>query len=553
MARLLLYGRGMRVWVLGLLFVGGSVIAGCGGNPRGYGEGCRAGHNPLDAELCKEFEAVAYQPVEAPSAELCNRLWIDMLGVRPTRAEVTERCEGRPIRDVVISLQRRPEYRETQRRRWADRFRYSEYFVDVRSIRELDALVDLLYKRQISYSDFAVEAMASPGFSGRFIGYGQPDQVAQAAFQAFLGRDATRPEALDLGNLWRPWTGGFGGEDPQPAFTDEPYYYYGPTPYIDPWACEAGVRECRSSLLGDAVVSFPRNGREQYLSPDMLTEEDRDALKSPGRLFVTLPMFWEAQVDEVLTRYLGYDLGTRLPEARQALVRWFKSTNGDVVRLERAVLTSWAYRQSAFDDPANPKPAAMRFEGFAWGPTKPMIAEAWLSSLGRLVGRDLGNCDWRYPNLPDWYYPEPGLDQALGPIFYGKNDDGSIDRWFRDTAGQMGGCPGSFDYSSYTARTRSTHIGLMTSVAQEEALVDLCLVGDVPALLPLGVDPGDLGSDARKATVKHVLSRVHLAAANANEVEEALFAAQDCPSCSAETIARDLCAGLAGGIEWVFY
>lgn len=540
----------MRSWVLLLAAV---ALAGCADERGSRGTACNPSGNPLDAELCKEFEAVGYQPSEAPAAELCTRLWVDLLGVRPTRTEIVEQCEGRDVADVVRALQKTERYRETQRRRWADRFEYSEYFVDVRSIRELDALVDDLYRRKIGYADFAVEALASPGFAGRHIGYGQPDQVAQAAFQAFLGRAATRPEALDLGNLWRPWAGGFIAED-GPAFTDEPYYSYGPTPYIDPFACEAGVRECRSMLLGDAVVSFPRRGREQWLSPDMLTEEDRDALKAPGRLFVTLPMFWEAQVDEVMERFLGYDLGARLPEARQAMVRWFQASGGDLVRLERAVLTSWAYRQSAFEDPANPKPAAIRFAGFAWGPTKPMIAEAWLASLGRVVGRDLGDCDWRYPNLPDWYYSDPGLDAVLGDdVHYPKRSDGTYDPSFRDMAGQMGGCPGSFDYSSFTARTRSTHVGLLSSVAQEETLVEVCLLGDAPNLLPRGLAKDDTSRSARIAAAKHVTANLFGRALPDEELDELTSAMDACRSCTAETVARDLCAGLAGGVEWIFY
>lgn len=535
----------MRSWVYGLLVV---ALAGCGG------EG-GSGENPLDVELNKEFQAAGYVPKEAPAVELCTRLWVDMLGVRPTATEIAQECAGRDIGDVVRTLQRTPEYRETQRRRWADRFQYSEYFVDIYSIKQLDGLVDDLYRRKIGYADFAVDAMGSPGFSGRFIGYGQPDQVAQAAFQAFLGRAATRPEALDVGNLWRSWTGGYIVEDGPggpAAFTDPPAYSFGPTPYIDPWACEAGVRECRSTILGDAVVSFPRNGREQFLSFDQLTEEDRDVLKAPGRLFVTTPMFWEAQVDDVLQRYLGYDLGTRLPDARQALVRWFRASGGDVVRLERVVLTSWAYRQSAYED--QPRPASLRFEGFAWGPTKPMLAEAWLASLSKVVGRDLGNCDWRYPNLPDWYYADPNIDVVLGDdVHYKRNTDGTYDRWFRDAAGQMGGCPGSFDYSSYSARTRSTHIGLMTSVAQEELLVDLCLVGEAPALLPRGTAKDDTSAEALRAAATHVMARVHGRVPTPEELSEVHAAMSGCRGCTAETVARDLCAGLAGGVEWVFY
>src|SRR5438270_493414 len=68
---------------------------------------------------------------------------------------------------------------------------------------------------------------------------------------------------------------------------------YGPMTSVDPMACDVG-HSCRSTLLGPASIDFHANGRTQPIPVDELTAEDWQALRAPGRLFVTIPMFWEA-------------------------------------------------------------------------------------------------------------------------------------------------------------------------------------------------------------------------------------------------------------------
>ena len=542
-------------FLLSSALVGGAALtlAACTGGSSGEKTGCDA--NPLDQALCSEYEAAGFQPVQANATELCTRLFVDLHGVRPSRAQI-DSCAGRDIVTQVKSMQSSKEYRHTQRRRWADRFQYSDYMVDVSSIRRLDGMVDDLYQGRLGYREFAVVALSHPGFVGRHIGYGQPDMVADAAFDAFLGRSATTPERFDVGNLWKPWVGGgfFGGEDGPVALAAEdepPYYGYGMEPMLDPYACEAGVRSCESTLLGYASVEFPRNGRESYMYASDLTDADWHALREPGRLFTSLPMFWEAQVDEVLVRYLGYDLGKLRPAARQRLVEYFEQSGGDIRKLERAVLTSWAYRLPAVNLPE--RPDALRYTPFAYGPTKPMIAETFIHSVGALTGETAGNCDWRYPNLPDWYYPgNPDLDEALDDV-YPRTDDGMIDPWFRNLAIQMGGCPGTMDFNTFTPRERSNHIGLMAAVAQEEVVVELCFVRDAKGLLPENVNPLDTSEAAVRATVRNVLDRA-VGGVTDLEIEQVMQGrASECGNCTAEAVARDLCGAVASGAEFLFY
>jgi hypothetical protein len=514
-------------------------------------DSCPEVQHPLDKALCAELYDTGYRPVLALDAEVCGRLWVDLTGARATADQLQNECIGKPIEAVIEAAQASDAYRRTQRRYWADRLSYSDALVDPGSIKALDALVDELYRGQISYHDFAIRALAHPGFVGRHNGYGQPDMVARAAFDAFLGRPATRPEALDLGNLWRPWvTNGFrGGLDG--ARAPDAYYGMGTEPWIDPQACAAGVNTCESALLGNAALEFPANGRTQWIELKDLTPEDWESLRAPGRLFVTLDAFWEAQVDDVLVRYLGYDLGALRPKARQALVDIFEENGGDVLELERIVLTSWAYRQTAEELPSTPRPEVLKNIPFAYGPTKLMIAESWLQSIGSIIGRSMGECDWRYPNLPEYALPP----ESIAPLedVYPRNGDGTFDLTFRNSARVLGGCPGSFDYGSFSVTGRSNHIGLITAVAQEEELVKICFLGDVPALFPAGLDVSDTRVESIEATARHVLERIRLDPADLGVEEVVETVMSDCSDCDVDAVARGLCSGLLGGIRFLTY
>jgi hypothetical protein len=516
-------------------------------------DSCADATNPLDKALCPELFEKDYQPLLANDQEVCSRLFVDMLGVRPTPDVLRRECIGKSLDEVLVVVQKNESYRKAQRRRWADRLSYSDAVVDALAIRDLDDLVDQLYQEKISYKDFAINALSHPGFVGRHNGYGQPELVAQAAFKAFLGRPPTRPEMFDLSNLWRPW---------------QPYYFgfdmggraegdaavgpgYGMGVVIDPNICAAGVQVCESYLLGYAAIEFPANGRTQQIQVTELTPDDWHALRAPGRLFVELDQFWEAGVDYVLKQYLGYDLGALRPRARQALVDQFKNSGGNIPALERLIVGSWAYRQTAGEVDGTPRPDEVKALPFAYGPTKLMLAETWLQSIAAVTGNDLGECDWRYPNLPD--YPVSPQVQALLGDYYPRDLTGAIDRRFRDMARSVGGCPGSFDQGSFTVSERSTHIGLITAVAQEEALVNICFLLNTPALIPDGMSRTDRSEAAIEGTVRHFLGRVQNNVNN-DEVTEALTVIRsECTDCDVEATARGLCSGLLGGIEFMTY
>jgi hypothetical protein len=512
-------------------------------------DSCSEVENPLSRALCPELFDTGYRPLLASDAEVCARLYVDLTGVRAAPDQLEADCIGKPFDDVVARLQASDAHRRTQRRYWADRLSYSDALVDPASIKALDALVDELYQEKISYHDFAIRALAHPGFVGRHNGYGQPDMVAMAAFEAFLGRPATRPEALDVGNLWRAWVGS--GLAVPFADAARPGYGVGTEPWIDPQACAAGVNKCESTLLGYASVEFPADGRTELIAIADLTEEQWASLRTPGRLFVSLDAFWEAEVDDVMIRLLGYDLGALRPRARQALVDIFRENGGNVVQLERIVLGSWAYRQAAQELADEPRPDALKNVPFAYGPTKLMIAEAWLHSIASVVGRSLGECDWRYPNLPD-YGLTPETIAGLEDM-YPRNPDGTFDLRFRDAARLVGGCPGTFDSGSFSVTSRSNHIGLITAVAQEEKLVEICFLGEVPALMPSGLDPNDTRVESIESTARHVLDRVQLDPNDLSVSEVVDAVVDECTDCDVEDVARGLCSGLLGGISFLTY
>jgi hypothetical protein len=238
------------------------------------------------------------------------------------------------------------------------------------------------------------------------------------------------------------------------------------------------------------------------------------------------------------------------PKARQALVDIFKREGGNIVELEKIVLSSWAYRQAADEVEGKERPEALRDIPFAYGPTKQMIAESWLHSIGAVIGKDLGECDWRYPNLPEFGLPP----ETIAPFndIYPRNADSTFDTTFRDAARLLGGCPGAFDFGSFSILGRTNHIGLITAVSQEEELTKICFLGDVPALLPSGVDPGDTTVAAIETTAAHVLARMQVDPVNPT-VAEAVEAAMECTDCDVEDVARGLCSGLLGGIQFLTY
>src|SRR5690606_26461724 len=108
---------------------------------------------------------------------------------------------------------------------------------------------------------------------------------------------------------------------------------------------------------------------------------------------------YEAYVNRALRRYLGYDAGAELPKVRQALVDLMVESGGNVLEVDREILTSGLYVSTNRYEEA-PSPNASDWDPPYWhGPVKQMDAENWLATAAKLTGLELGHCDHRYPQV----------------------------------------------------------------------------------------------------------------------------------------------------------
>jgi hypothetical protein len=498
---------------------------------------CRGPHdNPADGPFCESMRALGWTPRLAPKEALCTRLWIDLFDARPLPQDLAP-CLDQAPDDFVRAAQTSTDYRIAARRRWVDRLGYSDAFVDPASIVDLDRSVDDLYQGRMTYGEFAIRTLAHPAFVARFIVYGSQESVTEAAFTAFLGRDATRPEVQGIDVLWKPWRARYLAID---GIAETGKNARFSTPEIDPFACDE-ASPCTSTILGVAVLAFPRRGRTGLLGAADLSNDDWDALRTPGRLVVSLPMFDEAAADDALRRFLGPDAAAdpRMEGVREALAA--SLSGGDLAALDRAVLTSIAYRQSASSD-------GVERPSFAYGPSKLLSPEAWLRSVGRFTGSDVGDCDWRFPNLPD--RDADGSDPEYQGIedAYPRKPDGTVDAWFRDTAAKMGGCPGIAGPGGASAvRDRTAPTGIDAWAAREDAIVELCFSRPIPALIPSDVEPTDTDAGALQRTAANVLTRAFSHPPSRSEIDEAIEGAT---GATVEQLARGLCAAIAGGVEY---
>src|SRR5262245_56193755 len=86
------------------------------------------GDHPIDEVLHPRFVAEKIDPQEAPRAEICRRMFADLIGRFPTKDEIASDCEGRSIEAIAEDLQSRPEYLLVSERHWRDRRSPGETF-----------------------------------------------------------------------------------------------------------------------------------------------------------------------------------------------------------------------------------------------------------------------------------------------------------------------------------------------------------------------------------------------------------------------------------------
>ena len=473
--------------------------------------------NTINALVLPLLAQDGITPSIAADTELCRRYSIDLVGVAPSWQEYQDHCQGKSPAEMADYFLAQPGYVRLNQRLWADalqldnRQNWYQYTID------LDAQVARLYQGQLSYPDFTAIAVAHPAFVSKFVG----ENVVAYAYLAFLGRDALSEERQDLLSLYRMWM-------PRQAYDPALTTFNGQTTnykemVINPMRCAGplGAINCTSNLFHATV----RLDGTAVLTLSQLSPAQWETLRTPGRMLATLPYYWEAAVDNVLHKYLGwwhggYQLpGYELPEVRQALALLFQQGAGDIRLLEREVLTSVLYIM-----PAKEAQGDVKF--WHYGPSKQMIAEAWLDSVARFTGVDLGVCDWRFPNLAPRWLPR-NLVPPRGQI-------GGFD--YQAEARTMGGCP------DQEGQFRYTEVGVLYAMEQRDVLASVCSASAATAFLP------PAGTDA-SGLVRLMYQRALLVDPGPDELQAV---AGMLPGANAQ-VARNLCQAVLRSGRFLFY
>jgi hypothetical protein len=415
--------------------------------------------NEVDRAACPYIQGQGIEPPPSDDVEFCRRAFIDLLGASPLDTEFEAHCKSRTPEEIVDVFMKRPEYVLVNQRAWGDTFHYTADIVHHEYIADLDNLVGMVYRGEMSYDEFAEIAATHPAFLGRWDGL----DLVGFNFLAFLGRDANPAERSALEPMWHLW---------QERDMADPNQSNARNVVLNTLACSPNESDCYSNYWGDVtvLVSPPVPGDTDpnganVIDQSALTAADWDILRTPGRLITQQAVFHEAYVDRALRHYLGYDAGSELPEVRQALVDLMEASGGDVLAVEREILTSGLYTSSNFYE-EDDKIDEETFDPPYWhGPLKQMDAEDWLASAAKLIGADPGRCDHRYPTV---------MSGDAGPHAHNYPDAGSgqPDYSFRNKARLLGGCP------DHVNQFRAVRTGLIAALTQATLTTELCAAAD---------------------------------------------------------------------------
>lgn len=458
-------------------------------------------------------------------------------------------CAGRAPEEIAEAFQARDEYRLLSQRHWRDRLGTTDVFAGWRDLKELYSRVDALHSDEISYDQFAIEAMSHPAVMNLFQ---IPEERADRVFSAFMGRRPSVSERTGLAALYRPW-GRRNRTDPDVRLISTAYAT------VDPRRCAPATR-CATDLYGvhteldfasfEEVTELPARWYN-------LTPEQKDAVRAPGRLLVQQPFFWEAAADEILNRLLSWsdggtlpnEPGILLPEVRELLADYLRETKS-IPGAERLVIGSWLYRMSSrvADDGFGDDPEAPVRPLWASGPRKALIAEAWLHSAS-----ETGDCDPRYPDSHQFtLLAMPGEEYAAARRTLWTLQENRAawdpvaeapDLRFREVARSIGGCPGFQAMPVPRAIPRLPQTGLTHALAQEALVEEICT---------------RFGSGATETTVavevQEQTERFLGRDPTVEEITELETAFESCAgTCDAAEIRAGVCVALLGSAEMVFH
>lgn len=511
--------------------------------------------NPVNRGLCRSLWGVGLNHRPIPHAEACRRLFVDMIGRVPSAEEAEATCTG-GWGDTVKRLMDTPEFIFISQRRAADKFLYSNEVVNIQAIYDMDRLVEKLYRGKVSYDLFAAVVSAHPVLTRR---HADPGDKVDALFHLFLGRPPFEYERADMARLYGLWHSGY-YDHPQLGRMPDAYLRYRclteDNKAVDPVA----KGECTSVVWGyqelvfipDVRAATDRQINELTMWNGLLSPEEWALVQVPGRVLSREIPFWEHAVDEVLERYLGYELSPKVPEVRAELVRWLLEHNGDIRSVHYAVLTSAAYLQSAFGT----TPTSYRW---TYGPLKQMDAEVWIDSMALNSGYATSGCDHRI-SQPENLLRNGSIAsyRVLQASKWRINDEGRVDESYANLARTLGGCPENIVGGRFRV------VSILTTGTQLAFVGELCnptLDGEVQGapierLLPEGVVPAramtpELAGEIATHQYRALLGR----SPTGEELTEAQEAGRRCAldTCGAEEFARPLCFALLSSAERLFY
>jgi len=515
--------------------------------------------NPLNQGLCRSLWGVGLASAPVDPVAACRRLYVDMAGRLPTPDEVRDNCEsaGANWGRLVQALMADPAFLKVNRRLAADRFRYSTEVVSVERIYDLDRLVTKLYEGRVPYDLFAAVAASHPVITRR---YATASDTAAAVFERFLGRPPFDNERADFARLYALWVDGYFDHPELGVRLPDAHIGF---PCVDLETGEIDEQrrgQCASVLWGyNELILLP----DFRALPDdrgalttwsgLLTADEWSQLTLPGRLLAREISFWERAVEDVVVQYLGYDLGAKLPEVRDRLVRWLLQHDGDIRSVHYAVATSAAYLQSAEGAPS----ASYRW---TYGPLQQMDAEVWIDSLAAATGTSLGGCDHRISNpellLEAGSIAAYRLVEGSGWAF---DTEGALDTGYAELARTLGGCPENVvggRYRIVSILTTATQLGNIARLCNPSLEPGLEGAAAAERLLPAGVSPDKVVS-ADLAEQVGEFQYLSFFGRRPNEVERAELrgAGDQCALtlCSAEELARPLCFALLSSAERIFY
>lgn len=520
----------------------------CGPACRAYCEGLEL-PNPLDRGLCKSAWGLGLDTQPVDRAEACRRLHVDMLGYFPTYAEVKERCGDRPWSQVVADLMAEDAFVDVNRRHWADRLLYNNTAVSVERIYDMDLLVGKLYRGRVAYDEFAAVVSAHPVLTRR---YDNASDIAEALFDLFLGRPPYENERSDMARLYGAWGNGYydhpklGRRLPDATVR---YRCLNEQGDIDPSA----KGECTSVLWGynELILEPDFRARDGEMWSGLLTVDEWEKLQLPGRIIASELGFWEHAAGRVLEQYLGYDLGSRAPAVRDALVEYMLAHHGDIRAAHYAVASSQVYLQSSEGSTPTTHP-------WTYGPLKQVQVEPWIDTIKRRTGYSLSRCDHRIPQPGELLNEESVAAYAMvDRSNWELDDEGEVRGDYRDLARTLGGCPEN------ETGGRFTTVSILTTATQQGFVADVCnpqmepdAGADVATLLPDGIQADHaLDRGIAEDILRYQTQTFFGRQPKAEEIQLARDGYAECAPkpCAADAFARPVCYALLSSAEMLFY